>query len=259
MKRVRLIHWKADEAAERARALRQAGYHVAHGPVDPAGLQQLRDNPPAAVIIDLSRRPSLGRDIALALRHYKGTRRVPLVLANGDPDKLKRIKSLLPDATYTTWNRIRSSLKRAIANPPVDPVVPASSMAGYSGTPLVKKLGIKPQSQVALVGASPNFERTLGVLPEGTKLRRQARGRCDMIIWFAKSRSDLQKRVAGFGELAGSGGLWIAWPKKTSGAATDLSANLVRKAGLAAGLVDYKICAIDETWSGLRFARRKIK
>ncbi|UCF21583.1 MAG: DUF3052 family protein [Gemmatimonadota bacterium] len=130
-------------------------------------------------------------------------------------------------------------------------------MAGYAGTPLPKKLGIKAGYVVALVGAPKNFEKTLGSLPKGVRLRWQARGRPDLVVWFVESRRDLESRVERLGELAGDGGLWIAWQKRASGATSDLTQAVVRKAGLAVGLVDYKVCAIDERWSGLRFARRR--
>ena len=195
----------------------------------------------------------------MSLRYSKSTRRVPLVFVGGDLKKVSQLKQQVPDATYTNWTGIHSSLKQAIASPPADPVVPDSVMAGYSGTPLPKKLGIKAGYVVALVGAPEGFERTLGALPEGVELRPGARGRPDLVIWFVNSQRDLRRRVKRLGELAGAGGLWIAWRKRASGAATDLTQASVRKAGLAAGLVDYKVCAIDERWSGLRFTRRKSK
>jgi hypothetical protein len=103
-------------------------------------------------------------------------------------------------------------------------VVTESALAGYSGTPLAKKLGIKPDFTVILVGAPQDFEKTVsGDLPEGVKFRRQARGRCDLIIWFCKSQKELKTRVKALGELSGAGGLWIAWPKQTSGIRTDLT------------------------------------
>jgi len=257
VRRVRLIHWKAAEARERVSALKGAGYRVDFTELGPATLRELRKTPPDAIVIDLSRSPSMGRDVAVQLRTYKDTRHVPLVFADGDPAKVERIRALLPDAVYTSWGRIRSSLKRAIANRPEHPIVPPSSMAGYAGTPLPKKLGIKEGSVVALVGAPGDFEKTLGRLPKGAVTRRGVRGKCDLAVWFTKSRSDLDGRIARMGALPGAGGLWIAWPKKASGVASDLTQTIVRKVGLASGLVDYKVCSIDATWSGLRFARRK--
>ena len=257
MRRVQLIHWNAAEAKEQAKRLRAAGYVVAHDLSPRDGLRQLRRNPPAAVVINLSRLPAQGRDMALAVRQYKSTRHVPLVFVDGQPEKIERVRRHLPDAAYTPWRLIRSSLKRAIANPPSDPVVPQSSLAGYSGTPLPKKLGIKANSVVLLIGAPKGFEEILGDLPDGVVFRTRAQGRCDLAIWFTMSRRDLERRVKRLGAIAGKGGLWIASPKKSSGVATDLTQAVVRQIGLAAGLVDYKVCAIDATWTGLRFARRK--
>ena len=97
----------------------------------------------------------------------------------------------------------------------------------------------------------------MGPLPPGAALRRQATGRRDLTIWFIRSRQDLERRIKAMAEQAGQGGLWIVWPKKTSGIASDLSQVVVRKVGLATGLVDYKISAIDATWAGLRFRQRK--
>jgi hypothetical protein len=134
-----------------------------------------------------------------------------------------------------------------------------SAPAGYSGTPLPKKLGIKEGTPVLLFGAPAGFERTLGDLPAGARLRRVARAAGQapgLTIWFVGSLRDLRKGMQARAAGTGPGGLWICWPKKASGVVTDVSENDVRAAGLARGLVDYKIAAIDATWSGLKFARR---
>ena len=109
---------------------------------------------------------------------------MPVVFVDGQPEKIERVRQYLPDAVYTPWRRIRSSLKRAIAHPPSDPVVPPSQslLAGYSGTPLPKKLGLKANSVVLLLGAPKGFEKTLGDLPDGVVFRNRAQGRCDMAI-----------------------------------------------------------------------------
>ena len=257
MPRIRLIHWNAAEATERAARLTHCGLRVDHAPLDHAGLRALRHDPPDAVVIDLSRLPSHGRDLGAALRQAKATRGIPLVFVAGKPAKVARVRELLPDAVYTDWAGIRPALTSAMAHPPPDPVVPASNLAGYSGTPLPRKLGIKPGYAVALVGAPEGFERILGELPADVTLRRRAQGRCDLIVWFVGARRELEQRTARYGAKAGAGGLWICWPKKASGVVSDLSERVVREAGLARGLVDYKVAAIDQTWSGLRFTRRK--
>jgi hypothetical protein len=128
-------------------------------------------------------------------------------------------------------------------------------MAGYSGTPLVQKLGIKPGMRVVLAGAPPGFRRELIGLPAGVSIGTRAAGAPDLVLWFVTSERDLSRRIPRMSALMRSG-LWIAWPKKASGVLTDLSGDIVRRAGLSNGLVDYKVCAITEVWSGLKFARR---
>jgi hypothetical protein len=134
-------------------------------------------------------------------------------------------------------------------------VSPAS--AGYSGTPLVRKLGINPGATAALIRAPEGFDAVLGELPDGVTIRRRLLAPCDVIVSFHIDRAELGRRLPALrGALAQDGGLWLAWPKRSSGVATDLSDGSVRELGLAAGLVDNKVCAIDETWSGLRFVYR---
>jgi len=255
VQRIRLIHWTADEAAAKAKRLRAAGYAVEHEPPAPRLLQRLRREPPGAIVIDLSRLPSQGRDVALAIRESKSLLAVPLVFVDGDPGKVRRIQGLLPDATYTSWSRIRGALRRATARPAA-PAAPHARMDAYAKTPLVRKLGIKPGTVVALVGAPPGFVTTLGALPAGAKWILQAGKTAHLIVWFVRSRAALARGVGRMAARVGPGGLWIAWPKQASGAATDLTQSHVRAEGLAAGLVDYKICAVDAEWSGLKFARR---
>ena len=255
---VRLVHWNETEAAERAARLEAAGYVVDASAVLPESFRLLlRADPPAAIVIDLSRLPSHGRDVAMSLREAKATRTIPIVFVDGAPEKVARTRQQLPDAVYTTWSRIRSDLRRAIAKPVVAPFVPSSKLAGYSGTPLLKKLGIAERAIVALVGAPPDFEKTLGDLPEAATLRRGNRGRRDLTIWFVTSLRELRSRMQPMAETIEAMPIWIAWPKKTSPHASDVSEREVREAGLAAGLVDYKVCAIDDTWSGLKFVLRK--
>jgi hypothetical protein len=187
----------------------------------------------------------------------KPTRHLPLIFAGGQPDKVRAIRKLLPDAVYTDWTAITEALEKAIRQPPADPVVPKSIMDSYAGRPLVQKLGIKAGSTVALVGAPKDFEKTLGGLPEGTVLKRGMSQRADLILWFNRSSTDLEEGMKSMVEFIGDGALWIIWPKKSSGIESDLSQTTVRKTGLNSGLVDYKVCAVDQTWSGLLFTRRK--
>lgn len=130
--------------------------------------------------------------------------------------------------------------------------------AGYSGTPLYQKLGIKPGGSLALLGAPAGFEKMLGPIAHDVDVRRQARGRSDLVILFARTRTDFVRRLPGaLRAVADGGNIWLAWPKKTSGVKTDVTEQVIRETGLAAGWVDFNVAAIDETWSGLRFARRR--
>jgi hypothetical protein len=129
--------------------------------------------------------------------------------------------------------------------------------AGYSGTPLPRKLGIKPGFRCCFPGAPADFGETLGELPEGVSVLARPAAGLDLAVLFSKRASDAERRFAALAKkLTPAGMLWVAWPKKASGVATDLSDGAVRAIGLAAGLVDNKTCAIDETWSGLRFVVR---
>jgi hypothetical protein len=207
----------------------------------------------------------------VALRSYKDTRAVPLVFVGGDPVKVEKIKSILPDAVYADWKNMRRALKAAVASPPSHPVVPRSRMEAYSGAPLPRKLGIKPGTIVFLAGAPENFEKKLGDLPDGALLERgiapdrpgrtsrsgKSGRRRQLILWFVLTRRDLDRQIRRMAPLTPDGGMWIIWPKKSSGLPSDLTQTIVRAQGLAAGIVDYKVCAVDETWSGLLFARRR--
>ena len=130
-------------------------------------------------------------------------------------------------------------------------------MAGYSGTPLPQKLGIKPGAAVCFLGAPDDFADTLGPLPAGVSLQPKPKGPLDVVVFFTKARRDLEKKLPALhAALAPAGGLWIAWPKKSSGVPTDMTEDVVRELALPRGLVDNKICAVDETWSGVRLVIR---
>ena len=133
----------------------------------------------------------------------------------------------------------------------------SASGAGYSGTPLVRKLGIKPGARLALINPPDGFDDTLGELPDGVTMKSRLRAPNDVIVSFHTDAPELERRLPALRRaLDVDGGLWLAWPKRSSGIATDLSDGEVRRLGLAAGLVDNKVCAIDATWSGLRFVYR---
>ncbi len=129
--------------------------------------------------------------------------------------------------------------------------------AGYSGTPLAKKLGIKEGARLAWVGAPDYFPALLGALPPGVSVRARLRGPLDVIVFFTTARTELERRIETLrAAMDPAAGLWIAWPKRASGVATDMTEDVVREVALAHALVDNKVCAIDDTWSGLRLVIR---
>jgi hypothetical protein len=196
--------------------------------------------------------------MAVWLREHKATRHLPIVCIAGDPEKTERMRADFPDATFTTWAKVGPALRKAIANPPKDPVVP--KRRDYSGTPLPQKLGIKANARVGLVLAPKGFHATLGELPAGVVTTTRLAGELDVVVLFGRALADLRANFATAAKcLAAGGGLWVAWPKKASGVLTDLDDQKVRAFGLDQGLVDNKVCAIDATWSGLRFARRRAR
>jgi len=261
MATVTLIHWNESEGRELAAVVRKYGlkvkleYHAT-----PSILKKLRVQPPAALVICLDRLPMQGRDLAAVIRTGKQTRQIQIVFAGGEPAKVERVRELLPDATYTSWENVGNALKNALASAPVSPVVPKSNLAGYSGTPLPKKLGIKSHACITLLNEPENFVEYLGELPEGVQITRAIAPKTAVTLWFVRSLGELSRQIDSVADrviAADSCRLWIAWAKRTSPLASDVTETLVRASALGAGLVDYKVAAIDSDWSGLLFAPRR--
>jgi hypothetical protein len=132
------------------------------------------------------------------------------------------------------------------------------SPVGYSGTPLPKKLGIKEGAAVAVLNAPADFTATIGDLPDGVTVRERLRGPLDVVVFFTVRRADLERRIERLkAALDPAGRLWIAWPKRASKVETDMTEDVVRDVALPLGLVDNKVAAVDETWSGLQLVIRK--
>lgn len=257
MSRVLLVHWNAEEAKAKVRRLAELG-HKAEVLCDSEkpNLGRVRESPPDLFLIDLNRLPSHGREIAGHFRRSKATRQVPILFVDGDAERVGRAKQLIPDAEFGKWEKIESALKKASRRKPAKPVVPGT-MAGYSGTPLPKKLGIRENYNVLLVNAPERFERKLDPMPAGSDFVTDPR-RAQIAVLFVLSQMELARHFRPLVRaLPERTPLWIAWPKKVSRVATDLTDNVVREFGLAHDWVDYKVCAIDEMWSGLCFARKR--
>lgn len=257
MPRVLLVHWNADEAKQRLRWLAAAGY--AAEVLDPGGMsvRQVAAYRPAAIVIDLSRLPSHGRAVAMALCDGKATRAIPQVFVGGTPDRVEKTREIFPDATYCEWTDAGDAIRRAIAQPPRTPPPPRSK-SGPSGTPLPRKLGIKPNTTVMLLSAPAGFAATLGGSLLEVELKTQARGKADLVLLFVASQLELVRRLPGAQRaLAPGAALWVMWPKQSSGVGSDLSSEFIRRRGLANGLVNCKVAAIDSKWSGLKFAVKR--
>jgi hypothetical protein len=259
MPRIRLVCWNEDLAAERAHVLKKAGLDVDASPFNPGGMMtRLKENPPAVMLIDLDRLPSHGREVAGALRNSKALREIPIVFAGGAEDKVARVRAELPDAVFTSWAGVAAAVKRAMKNAPAVIAQPRPHMQRFAGSPLAKKLDLKAGIKAALIRAEVGFVELLGDLPESVELQRRIARDTKLVLWFVRASHELADAF----ELASARmpdgcSLWIIYPKKAGRYTVDFNQNDVRRTGLGVGMVDYKICAVDADWSGMKFARRK--
>ena len=254
MKTIRLVHWNEADGLERQKQLEGLGFQTVFDFGDSLfAARQIKASPPDAVVIDLSRIPSHGREVAHSVRATKATRYLPIVFVGGEPEKVEKTRQFIPDATFTTWGRIKTALAKAIARPVKNPVVPDHNAWGK---PTVAKLGVKPGFKVALLGSPKGFAAALKPLPQRVTFTARPEADADIYICFAKTAPELQAHLLAM-RGADRQTLWLAWPKKASGLKTELDGNVVRETGLRGGWVDFKVCALDETWSGLAFKKRK--
>ena len=238
--------------------LADSGYAIDREPVTgPDDLKRLARQPPRAVVIDLDRAPARGRDIALALRQRVATRRIPIVFVASDRTVFGRLRALPLETMHAAPEDVVTAVASALAMPPSGAAPTALATAGYSGTPLPRKFGIKAGMRVALVKPPDGFAALLDPLPPDVALRMTNRGARDITLWFTRSRRELERGTARMADVAGEGRLWICWPKTASRLAADHTGDDVRRVALAVGLVDFKVCAVDEDWSGLAFVRRR--
>jgi len=276
MARIFYVHWHKDESLHTVQKLRAAGHTVAyHWNTGDEAWRVLRKSPPDVLVISLARLPSHGRAVASAISESKRLSSLPIVFVGGESEKVAMTRGKFPNAMFCGEGQLANLLqkiprfdasdaaneiKAASKSKSAAPATAGAPSAGYSGTPLPQKLGIKRSHDVAFLKAPANFQRTLGALPNDVEVSAQLDGQAyDVIVFFTKSRAELERNFAAVSRrLKPAGGLWISWPKKASGVATDLTEDIVREIGLASGLVDNKICAVDMTWSGLRFVIRKV-
>jgi CheY-like chemotaxis protein len=261
MQRVRLFHWKAAEASSLVDLLHSKGFVVDYAGESANGnFRSLRETPPIAAIIDLTRLPSHGRYVAAAIRGTKSTRHIPIVFLDGEAEKVERLRGEIPDAVFTSRARLASVLKGV--KPVANPVVPPRMMDSYAGRTAAEKLGIRKASRVALLDPPPDYGRALGKLPEGTSLEEDPDEILPVTLWFTHSSDDYLARLPGMRPLAAKSKLWVLWRKQStrqrdSRIDAGLTQPFIRESALALGLVDYKICSVNEEWSGLLFTWKK--
>jgi CheY-like chemotaxis protein len=253
MSRVRLLHWNANQASTLQKKLIAAGFQVEYdATVDSSQMRKWRLNPPAAFVIDLSRLPARGREIAIALRQSPKTRHVPIVFCEGAPEKVKLIRELLPDAGYCSSRDLVQKLNNA--RPVEAPLRPTDMMNRFGSRSTAQKLGIREGSTVALVDPPRNISTVLAPLPERVEFVEHNGA---VTLCFVHSADDLRNDISRVRGLAVNTRLWIVWRKKSSRGFNGVTEPLVREIAIDLGLVDYKICSIDEDWSAMLFARRK--
>lgn len=242
-----MIHRDLAEAAERAARLRCQGFDAEpYTSLGARGFRGIRANPPAVALIDLTRLPSYGKAIGTLMRESPSLRTIPLVFIEGDPEKNAGVREVLPDAVIAPWTKIDAAIRKAIGQKSKAPMPPQPSR-----TPVAAKLGIRDGSLVALVRAPEGFELA-GVRPHPRV------DEADVILMFFKSAAALGRELPTLPNLLRKGRkLWILWPKQASAKAGDLTMVRIRDMASPFGLVDYKVCAVDATWSGMVLGQRR--
>jgi CheY-like chemotaxis protein len=255
---VYLIHWDDEGRDLRAGQLQNLGYDVENDlPPGPKLLRELENLSPHAIVIDLTRIPSQGRDLGIGIRKRKGTRSIPLVFVGGDRAKVDKLKQILPDAYYSKWEGVAEVIDRAIRlGVSEDAVVPDSVFAAYSGKPLLTKLGVKDGDKFLCVNEPGDFRALLGDQATFTIINDLETNDYNLAIWFVKSKADLDNELDAIVDASKQSPVWVSWPKKSSGLKSNLTQSVVRKVCMQKGMVDYKVCSIDTTWSALLFTWR---
>jgi hypothetical protein len=259
MRHVRIIHWKATEAGPLIDACRSAGFAIDYLEGDGGAVcRAIRVKMPDVVVIDLSRLPGQGREVGVWLRSSKATREIPIVFVGGDPVKIAAIRQVLPDATYCELGHVTAVVtraawpskagRRAVAIPP-------GMMERGRTKSAAQKLGIQAGMAVAVIDPPREFPGLLGAVPESVEFRDET---APVTLWFVHDREGLLDSLRRMRTLAGHTKLWLLWRKRASGnSGNGLTQNALRDTIREVGLVDYKICAVDEKWSAMLFARRK--
>jgi CheY-like chemotaxis protein len=260
MKRVRLLHWKAEEGAAMADALRSAGFDVEYdAKFAPAIMRAMRERPPDAVAIDLSKLPSHGREIAIAMRGNQKTRHIPIIFVGGAADKVSIVREKLPDAGYCERDNMVAAIRKAMKQRVDNPLVPMQMMERYATRTTAQKLGICANAKVAVIDAPRDYARVIGKAPENVEFDEGSWEDCAVTVWFVEEPEALLAALPRMRRAATKSKLWVAWPKKAARKDSLLNETLIREMAIESGLTDYKVCSLNDTWSGLCFALKKAR
>ena len=256
MAHIRLFHWKAEEAKAFIEPLRAAGHQVVYDEkIAPGLFSKTRAAPPDAFVIALTRLPSHGREVAAFLRGSKSTRHIPIVFVDGERGKVDAIRRLIPDATYTSLSRLGAALQKTVARPPAAPIVPPQMMERYRTRTTARKLGILKGTMVGLLDPPRDYATVLGPMPEGVSFAEGATAECAVTLWFVTDAGAYLSRLPRMRARAVRTKFWTLWPK--GGRRTGISQTYLRETANSVGLVDYKICSVNDRWSAMAFAQKK--
>lgn len=249
-----VIHWKAAEAAPLLAACRSTCFDVVYAEGGgQAVTRAIRAKLPDVIAIDLSRLPSHGREVAIWLRNTKSTRQIPILFVGGEASKVAAIRELLPDAAFCEISKVATVLKRLLksARTP-DPVKPRSIMARALEKSAAQKLGIEAGAAVAVIEPPRDFPELLGQVPDAVEFQEDE---APVTLWFVHDRVSLMDSSRRMRAAATRTRLWLIWRKGSSG--DGLTQNFLRDTAREVGLVDYKICSVNDRWSAMLFARKR--
>jgi len=257
MRTIKLISW-CEDIDKKAAALKRSGLQIDAAPlVKISGvIGELARLSPAVLVLDLDQLPSRSREISVALRTSKSARHIPILFAGGLPEKIDSIRAELPDARFSSWIKAPQALAAVLRDPPSTPAI--LTPRDFSTTSLIKKLGIASDMQIALIAPPDGFEELLGELPDNTSFTSRLSPKSNLALCFIRSLEDLAATLDLLTvRLPKQASVWILHPKRSGKRHVDFNQNHVRDHALAAGLVDYKVCSVDDDWSALKFAWRK--
>ncbi len=254
MKRVGLVHWKVEEARPLIELLERAGYEVHYGNAQrPIRVSELKKLDAHAAVVDLSRLPSQGKYWAAELRQTS-LKQLPIVFVDCAAERVDAVRAAIPDAEYVVRKDLLAALKRAKAV--ANPVQPERLMASSRSAAL--KMGVKPGSRVGVYDAPRGYAKVLGALPEGAVLDEAPEEIAPVTVWFVTDPDTYLARLREMKKVAAKSKLWVVYPKQQKGkAGVGITQFTVREAAIKVGLVDYKVCSVDETWTGFAFAVKK--